>query len=100
MRTAPLAAGLAVAISSAALAAWAPSGGLPQFPGTPTRAHVTLGPVQTLVAMPAGTDSPAVPLADMARDRYGRIDALARVRTVALPFADAALVTGVALRWD
>jgi hypothetical protein len=100
MRRAPLAAGMAVALSSAAFAALAPDGGPRHYPGAPARPHVTLGPVQTLARAPAGSEDPAIPLAEAARARYGRIDAVAHVRSAPLPFGDAALATGVAVRWD
>ncbi len=98
MRIAPLAALVAFALSATVLAALSAGRGVPHFPATPARAHVILGPVQTLAA--PGPDTPATPLADAARARYGRIDALAQVRTAPLPWSDAALVTGVAIRWD
>ncbi len=99
MRPAPLAAVLAAAVSSVALAALAPAGGVRQFTDVPARAHRALGPVAAL-ARPGPDGAPAVSLAEAARARYGDVDALARVRAVALPFADGALVTGVAVRWD
>jgi hypothetical protein len=100
MRRAPLAAAMAVAVSSAAFAAFAPDGGLGHYPAAPARPHVALGPVQTLVRAPAGSEDAATPLAEAARARYGRVDAIAGVRTAPLPFADAALATGTAVRWE
>jgi hypothetical protein len=97
MRPALLAATLAVALTSAGFAALAPGDGVPQFPATPARTHQTLGPVSVLTH--AGPEAEANPLAEAARARYGRIDGLARVRTEALPGADCALTTGVAIRW-
>jgi hypothetical protein len=100
MRTAPLAAAMAVAVSAAALAAVLPAGGLPYYPAAPARPHAVLGPVQALVRLPAAAEEPPATLAEAARARYGRVDALRDVRAAPLPFADAALVTGTAVRWD
>ncbi len=99
MRTAPLAAGLAVVLCVSALAALAPLGGVPHYSGTPARGHVAFGPVAVL-ARPEPHAAAATPLAEAARARYGRIDGLARVRTEPLPFGDGAFVTGVAVRWN
>ena len=97
MRTAPFAAAFVVALCATGLAALTTGGGAAHFPGFPARAHQTLGPVAVL-ARP-GPDAP-VPLAEAARARYGRIDALARVRTEPLPWSDGALISGIAVRWE
>ncbi len=98
MRIAPLAALVAAALSATGLAALTVGRGVSHFPATPARAHQAIGPV-TVLARP-GADEPAMPLAEAARDRYGRIDALAQVRAMPLPWSDAALISGIALRWD
>jgi len=101
MRTAPLAAALAAALSVLSVAAVAGLGhwtGPALFAGTPVRPHIALGPVAVL-ARP-DPDVPATPLAEAARARYGQVDALADVRVEPLPWSDAALISGIALRWQ
>jgi hypothetical protein len=98
MRIAILAALAAVTLSATGLGALTIGRQVPHFSGVPVRTHTTLGPVRVL-AWPEADAAP-VPLAVAARAHYGRIDALAHVRTEPLPWSDAALITGVAIRWD
>jgi hypothetical protein len=98
MRHASLAAAVAVVLSGAGLGAMTRGGGLPQFPATPARAHVALGEVRVL-ARPIHEEEPATPIAEAARARYGRVDALVSVRAEPLPGTEGGLVAGVAIRW-
>ncbi len=101
MRIAALAASLAVALSATGLAALTSGrgGGVDHYPAVPTRAHIAVGPIQTLVETRDDAE-PNISLAAAARARYDRIDALAQVRTEPLPWGDGALLTGIAIRWN
>ncbi len=102
MRTALFAAGMAMILSATGLAAFtttlARAPDAPRFAHTPVRAHVALGPVRALARPDREAGDPD--LDEAAQARYGRVDALANVRTEPLPWSGAALVTATAIRWD
>lgn len=101
MRRAASAAFLAAILSILSVTGIAALGfgnGLTHYPATPARPHVALGPVGVLVR-PLDELEPAASLAETARARYGRVDALADVRTAPLPWSQGALVTATAVRW-
>jgi len=99
MRIPALAAALAVAVSSAGVAGLVPSRGVLHYADVPVRPHVALGPVQALARPEADALHPAPSLAEAARARYGRVDAIAGVRAAALPAGEGAVLTGAAIRW-
>lgn len=101
MRHVALAAACAVILSGAGLGALARGAvaGLPLFPATPARAHVALGPVRVLARPVRPGEEVAMPIAEAARARYGRVDGLSRVRVEPLPGGQGGLVAGVAIRW-
>ncbi len=70
----------------------------PLFPETPARPHTALGEVRVLAITPA--EEPTLDITEEARARFGHVDALAQVRTAPLPWSQAALVSGIAIRWD
>ncbi len=100
MRRAAFVAAMAVLMSGVGLGAMTRGGGAPQFPATPTRAHVVLGEVAVLARPIHPAEEEATPVAAAARARYGSVDALARVRVEPLPGgAGGGLVTAAAIRW-
>ncbi len=70
----------------------------PLFPDKPLRSHTAIGPIRVLAS--ESFDGPPISIVDAARDRYGQVDALAHVGREPLPWADGALISGLAIRWD